>query len=317
MPRMRRRPLGKTGLTVSELALGTWGLSGDGYGPVSELEQDRVIERARALGITLFETADTYAQGEMEKRLGRLLGSDPQILFATKVGTDCTSVPSAKCFEPEYLRQAIEQSRERLGRERIDILLLHNPSLKTLQKQEATGLLKELKQIHALRAWGVSAGSLEVAEAALKQGADVISCAYNVFYRKPLRSLEAELKTTGAGLLVHSVLAYGLLCGHWSSEKEFAPGDHRGERWTGDELRRRIRHLDALRPVVGGEVPTLRSGALRFALQHERVNAAILGPRNAIQLDQLVREAGKSPPYLQPEKLQALERRLQALGVER
>ena len=67
---MRRRPLGKTGLSVTELSLGTWGLSGDGYGPVAESEQDKVIDRARALGVNLFETADGYAGGAMERRLG-------------------------------------------------------------------------------------------------------------------------------------------------------------------------------------------------------------------------------------------------------
>ena len=67
---MRKRPLGNTGLLVSELGLGTWGLSGDGYGPVAEAEQEGVIERALALGITLFETADSYALGGMEKKLG-------------------------------------------------------------------------------------------------------------------------------------------------------------------------------------------------------------------------------------------------------
>ena len=69
---MRSRPLGKTGLTVSELTLGTWGLSGDGYGPVLEDEQVAVIERAVALGFTCIETADVYGRGAMEKLLGEI-----------------------------------------------------------------------------------------------------------------------------------------------------------------------------------------------------------------------------------------------------
>ena len=59
---MRTRPF-TAGKVVSELSLGTWGLSGDGYGPVSEAVQDEVIQRARAYGITLYETADVYAKG--------------------------------------------------------------------------------------------------------------------------------------------------------------------------------------------------------------------------------------------------------------
>src|SRR5690606_41580866 len=85
---MRKRILGKTGLNVSELGLGTWGLSGDGYGPVSSTDQDHLIERARMLGITLFETADCYAQGRMEEKLGDALKDDEQAVVVTKWGTD-------------------------------------------------------------------------------------------------------------------------------------------------------------------------------------------------------------------------------------
>ena len=70
---MRKRPLGSTGISVSELGLGTWGLSGDGYTAVPEVEQDAVIDRALALGVTLFETADSYGKGAMEKKLGERL----------------------------------------------------------------------------------------------------------------------------------------------------------------------------------------------------------------------------------------------------
>ena len=85
---MRCRVLGCTGIELSELGLGTWGLSGDGYGAVSEADQDSVIDRARALGITLFETADSYAHGGMESRLGRLLAGDDAARVVTKLGTD-------------------------------------------------------------------------------------------------------------------------------------------------------------------------------------------------------------------------------------
>src|SRR5688572_24963063 len=139
---MRKRALGKTGLEISELALGTWGLSGDGYGPVSEADQDAIIERALAFGIGLFETADCYGKGAMEKRLGERLPASAQV--ATKVGTDLEASPSRKRFDAEYLRTSVERSRERLKRESIDIVLLHNPSPKTLESGEAFDALREL-----------------------------------------------------------------------------------------------------------------------------------------------------------------------------
>src|SRR5687768_1074600 len=139
---MRRRALGKTGLEVSELALGTWGLSGDGYGPVTEAEQDAVLERALAFGIGLFETADCYAQGAMEKRLGAKLPKTAQV--ATKIGTDLEASPARKRFDAEYVKTSVERSRERLKRDSIDIVLLHNPSPKALERGEAEGALREL-----------------------------------------------------------------------------------------------------------------------------------------------------------------------------
>jgi aryl-alcohol dehydrogenase-like predicted oxidoreductase len=313
---VRQRRLGKTGLSVSELALGTWGLSGDGYGPVAEADQDRVIDRARSLGITLFDTADSYARGAMERRLGAHLGSDKRALIATKLGTDLDAAPPRKRFEVTYLREAFERSRERLAREIVDVALLHNPSSVAVDREEATGFLRELKSAGKIRAWGVSAGSIDVARAALARGAEVIELAYNALNPSDLNALGDAIAEHEAGVLAHSVLGYGLLCGHWSLDKEFSEGDHRAERWTVDELRARLRQLDALRPLIGGPVVSMRAGALRFVLENERVSSAVLGPRGTLQLDQLVREAGREPPYLSEDKLRALKNRLQDVGVE-
>jgi aryl-alcohol dehydrogenase-like predicted oxidoreductase len=314
---MRRRPLGKTGLTVSELALGTWGLSGDGYGPVPEAEQDKVIERAAALGITLFETADSYALGAMERRLGeRLPQSDGKTRIVTKLGTDRDASPPRKRFTAGYLREAFEKSSERLRREVIDVVLLHNPSVAAIERGEACELLAELKTQKRIVAWGVSVGSGEAARAALAKGAEVLSLAYNAFATKDLREVEELVKQNDVGVLAHSVLAYGLLCGHWPPDKQFSDDDHRSERWTSDELRRRVRHLDALRPAVGGAVLTMRAAALRFALANTLVSSVVLGPKSTLQLDQLIREAGRAPPYLSDDALSALRTRLEDVGAE-
>lgn len=314
---MRRRPLGKTGLHVSELALGTWGLSGDGYGPVPEGEADRVIDRARAVGVTLFETADSYALGAMEKRLGERLEGDTQVCVVTKLGTDREASPPRKRFDGGFLRQAFEASRERLRRETLDVVLLHNPSAKALTQDETCGTLRDLKASGALRAWGASVTTREAADAALDAGAEVLSIPYNILHVQPLRGLEERLATTDTGVLVHSVLSYGLLCGLWPPHKEFRYGDHRAERWSPAQLRRRIRQLEAIRPAVSGDVRTLRAVAVRFALSNERISSVVLGPRFGMQLDQLVREAGREPPYLSTAKLEAMEQRLEHLGLER
>ncbi|MET0413110.1 MAG: aldo/keto reductase [Polyangiaceae bacterium] len=311
---MRTRTLGKTGLTVSELGLGTWGLSGDAYGPIADADRDEVIARARAYDITLYDTAGSYAKGEMEKALGRLFGDDKAVVIVTKLGTDLGAVPARKNFEPEHLRVAFEQSRERLRRETLDVVLLHNPSEATLREGEATAALAALKDKGALRAWGVSAGSQAVARAALEAGAEVIEIAYNVYIASDLEGLLLEDGATG--IIARSVLAHGLLCGYWSESRTFPRNDHRSERWTGEQLRGRLRQLAAVSAILRGELTTPRAAALRFALSNTRVSSALLGPRNRVQLDQLVREAGTGPTYLDDSQLSLLRTELKRLGVK-
>jgi aryl-alcohol dehydrogenase-like predicted oxidoreductase len=310
---MRLRALGKSLINVSELSLGTWGLSGDACGPVPEAEQVKVLDRAVALGITLFETADAYANGAMEARLGQRLPKE--VLVATKLGTDRNATPPQKRFSRTYLEEAFTKSRERLRRDVVDVVLLHNPVASTLKAGEATGVLAGLKEGGQIRAWGVSAGSAEVARAALDAGADVISMTYHVFASAELKSLHEEIVAKGAGVLAHSVLSHGLLTGYWSLHKEFVPGDHRSDRWTPEELRRRVQQLTAVRPLVGGVVHTMRAAAMRFALACPDVSSIVLGPRNTIQLDQLLREGNQEPPYLTEDQLTSLAFRLQQVGV--
>jgi aryl-alcohol dehydrogenase-like predicted oxidoreductase len=312
---MRFRALGKTGLALSEQSLGTWGLSGDGYGPVPPAEQEGVIDRALALGIRSFETADVYGKGAMEARLGERLAGAADARIVTKVGTDRSSSPPVKRFDPAYLREAVARSRERLRRDVVDVVLLHNPVLATVERGEATAALAELKAEGALRAWGVSAGSLEVARAAIAKGAEVVSMTYNVFFSKDLRALHDDIEKSGVGVLAHSVLAHGLLCGYWSLHKSFPAGDHRAERWTSDDLRRRVLQLSALRPTVAGAVSSLRGAAVRFALANADVSSVVLGPKSAVQLDQLLREGGQEPPYLTEDQLKSLAFRLEQSGV--
>lgn len=312
---MRKRPLGSTGLSVSELGLGTWGLSGDGYAVLAAIEQDSVIDRAVALGVTLFETADTYGSGGMEKKLGERLGKDTPAVIVTKLGTDREAYPPRKCFTSAFINESFERSRERLKRETLDVVLLHNPSLRTLERGEATGALEALKSAGSLRAWGISVGDVATAHEAVKCGAQVIELAYNAFHSRALRELETDLREKNLGVLARSVLAHGLLCGQWPTNKEFGSGDHRAERWTSDDLKRRISQLNALRPCVAGNVTSLRAAALRYVLANDLVSCAVLGPRSSLQLDQLLRDAGKEPPYLTPEALSALDMRLSNVGI--
>lgn len=313
---MKTRALGRTGIEVTELGLGTWGLSGEAYGPVTSEEARKVIGRAAALGITLFETASSYARGDMEKALGEVLASHPGSVVATKLGTNRDVDPPEKCFEPDYLRRTAQTSRERLGAGVRVIALLHNPTRGTIEAGKATDTLRALTAEGILDSWGVSGSDEPVIEAALRLEAPLVSVPYNIVRVQPLRALSERIRQSGTGVLVHSVLAYGLLNGRWGPWRTFGPKDHRRERFP-DGLQKKVRYLDAVRPLVSGDVDSTRSAAVRFALTPDVVSSVILGPRNALQLDQLVRDGNVEPPYLTPAKLESLEGRLVTLGVPR
>jgi aryl-alcohol dehydrogenase-like predicted oxidoreductase len=314
---IRSRPLGKTGLVVSELSLGTWGLSGDAYGPVEAAVAEKTIARALEMGFTLFDTADAYGGGTMEARLGRMLRGDgaKNAIVVTKVGTDRTTEPARKRVEPAFLRTRAEASLKRLGRERIDVLLLHNPSAEALLHGEAAATMLEMKKDGLIGHWGVAAGDAEVGRAAIDKGAEVIELPYNLIHGIDLHRLAGDAMVSGVGILARSVLAHGLLAGLWTKDRSFPEGDHRADRWTKLELERRVEQLAALGFLVRGDVSTLRGAAVRFVLANHLVSSAVLGPRSAEQLEQLVRETGSGPRYLPDEALASLPRALSKVGI--
>jgi aryl-alcohol dehydrogenase-like predicted oxidoreductase len=298
------------------MALGTWGLSGDGYGPVDEPEQERAIQRALEMGVSLIETADCYGDGRMEQLIGRALRERGDVVVVTKGGTDRATSPARKRFDAAYLRERVEGSLRRLGRERIEVYLLHNPSEAAIYASVAVDTMLELKREGKIAHWGVSAGDVASGRAALERGAEVLELAYNLVHSADLHRLAGDIMVSGAGVLARSTLAYGLLAGTWTEEKEFAPGDHRADRWTKPDLAQRIEQLSSVRFLVHGDVRTLRAAAVRFVLANNIVSCAVLGPRSVQQLEEIVREVGMGPIYLRDEDLMRIPRALEAVGIE-
>lgn len=312
---MKKRPLGRTGLVVSEMGLGTWGISGDAYGPVPPDQAEQVVRRALEIGFTLFDTADAYGAGKMESLLGKVASNRDDVVIVTKIGTDRTTDPPHKRFDAEYIRAAAMRSLKRLKRKAIDVLLLHNPTVETVKAKETVFTMESLAKEGIVKKWGVAAGDDLVARIAMDQGAMVIELAYNLVHSIDLHRVAGDAMVTGAGILARSPLAHGMLSGTWTKEREFAEGDHRNERWTRLELERRLDQLEALRFLVAGDVTTLRGAAVRFVLANPIVSSAVLGPRTVDQLEQLVRETGAGPRYVPDEHLMKLPRVLSKAGI--
>ena len=313
---MRTRPLGKTGLRVSELALGTWGLSGDGYGPVEEREQERALSRALEMGFQLIDTADAYGGGRMERLVGRAVGDRTDVVIVTKGGTDRTTSPPRKRFDGAFLRESLERSLRRLGREYVDVYLLHNPSPAAMTGGEAIDTLHALKAEGKIHHWGASVGTVLEGREAIRCEAEVIELAYNLVHGTDLHRLAGDVIVSGVGVLARSTLAYGLLVGGWDKEREFPAGDHRADRWTKLELARRVEQVAELKFLVHGDVRTMRAAAVRYVLANRIVSCAVLGPKSVAQLEELVREVGMGPVYLRDEDLMRVPRALENVGID-
>ncbi|MCL2777451.1 MAG: aldo/keto reductase [Polyangiaceae bacterium] len=309
------RPLGKTGLLVSELSLGTWGLAGDGYGKVEQADCERTLRRAIDMGFNLIDTADAYGGGRMEQLIGKLFANHPDLVVITKGGVDRTTDPARKNFTRDYLVAAAERSCKRLGIATIPVYLLHHPTPNTIAIGDAVRAMEDLKKAGTIAHWGVCAGDEDVARAAIDQGAEVIELAYNLLHPIDMHRLSGDIMVAGCGVLARSVLAYGMLAGAWSKDHEFPEGDHRADRWTKLELEHRIAQLDAIRYLVHGNVHTMRGAAVRFVLANHLVSSAVLGSRRVVQLEQLVRETGSGPRYLSDDDLRALPRALDTVGI--
>jgi len=312
---MRKRPLGKTGLVVSELSIGTWGLSGDAYGKVEEADAEAVLRRAIDMGFTLVDTSDAYGAGRMERLVGKLAKDHPDLVIVTKGGIDRTTDPARKCFAADYLRSAVERSCKRVGKDALQVDLLHCPTPETLHTGEAVEAMETLKKEGKIEHWGVAAGDEDVARAAIDRGAEVVELAYSLTHPIDLHRISGDVMVSGCGVLARSVLGHGLLSGMWAKGRTFEEGDHRNERWTRMELEHRVGQLDAVRFLVKGEVHTLRGAEVRFVLANHLVSAAILGPRTKEQLEQLVRETGGGPRYLSDDDLRQVPRALDKVGI--
>jgi aryl-alcohol dehydrogenase-like predicted oxidoreductase len=312
---VKRRPLGTTGLLVSELALGTWGLSGEAYGKVEPEDAERTIVRALEIGVTTIDTCDAYGAGKVEAMLGRVLEGRDGVTVITRGGLDRRTEPPIQNFTPEHLDGAVTRSLKRLRRETLDVYLLHNPSAECLRRGEATGAIQSLVKEGRVAHWGVAVGHPDAARAALDQGAKVLEIAYNLFHSHDLHCIAGDIMVAGAGVLARSTLGYGLLAGLWAKDRDFPAGDHRRERWTKGELACRVGQLDAVRFLVKGDISSMRGAAVRFALANHLVSAVVLGPHNIQQLEQLIREVGSGPIYMPESDLAALPTALSRVGI--
>ncbi len=310
---MHERNLGDTKLRLTEITLGTWGLSG-AYGPMVDSLVAATIEAALETGIESFDVAPLW--GDMEERLGELLAaSDVETKVITRGGVVLDEEGAVqRRYDADSLKADLERSQERLQRETIDIWLLHEPPLEALEEDAPFETAQQIVADGGATHWGVSTAIPEVAEKALEAGAKAICVPHHIFASDVVEDLREAVEGAGAGVLARSPLCHGLLTGRWTEYRRFATDDHRNDRWTPQSLAIRVRQVATLRFLVKEQVKSMTSAALRFVLDHPSVTTAILGARRPAQVRGLDSLVGQ-PPYMEEPDRIRLAQVLAAAGA--
>src|SRR5690606_10652014 len=222
---MKLRRLGKTGLWVSEVGLGTWQLGGE-FGPVEDIDASTILANAARLGINFWDTADVYGDGFSEHRIGTFYGKPEDLVVATKVGRSAALYPDK--YTRAGVRESLEDSARRLLVDAIDLAQLHCVPREVLEAGEIFGWMEEIKQEGLIRNWGASVETIADAELCLEQdGLATLQIIFNIFRQDAADGLLERARERDVGIIVRLPLASGLLTGKYTPETEFSPSDHR------------------------------------------------------------------------------------------
>ncbi|MGF1466135.1 MAG: aldo/keto reductase [Sandaracinaceae bacterium] len=290
---MDTRPLGRSDLRLSQIALGTWGLTENSYGHVDAVRLRETLDTALERGITTFDCAPLWGDGASERAVAEALErAGVQGVVITRGGVRRVDGVLRRSFTQGALVADAEESLRRLGRETIDLWLLHNPGLTALRRDDWREAVHDLEASGKVRHWGIAIGEAEEARIALSAGAQAVCLTHNLLAPGMLKELLSDLEAHGAGVIVRSPLAYGLLGGHWQEGHTFAEDDHRSRRWDASALRQRVRHVGVLRFLVGRGHPDLATAAIRFALTSRQVSTVAVGCRSPYQVSAAVAAPG-------------------------
>jgi len=248
---MLRRPLGKTGTTVSAIGLGCMGMS-EFYGAGNDQQSLETLTAALDQGIDFLDTADMYGVGHNEELLGRFLkGRRERVVLATKFGiVRSRDNPAARRIDnsPQYVRQACDASLRRLGIDTIDLYYIHRRD-RSVEVEDAVGAMAELVKAGKVRYLGLS----EVAPETLRRAHAVhpitaIQSEYSLWSRGPEREMLSTCRELGVTFVAYSPLGRAILTGAVKGEDSFAAGDFRrsNPRFQGDALRQNLRLVEGL-----------------------------------------------------------------------
>ena len=285
---MKYRTLGKTGLRVSIVGLGTMVHAGH-FGPMKDSESLEAIETALELGVNFIDTSDAYGAGYGESLLGNALkGKRDKIVLATKGGNVMVGPNRGKrIFEPDYIRRVMDESLGRLQTDYIDLYQLHNPTVEVIERGAVWEVLERAKQAGKIRHYGVSINSMEEGSATVKDGrAETIQVEYNLLAQEPAEAFFPAAQQANIGVIARVPLKRGIRTGklRQSDEQRFHGEDVRARSFKGEAFAQELGKAEQLKFLVHEPVRSLGQAAIAFCIAHPAVSVVIPGARNAEQM---------------------------------
>lgn len=294
---MEFRKLGRSGIKVSPLGLGTARMAGLGWHDdlipqdASEVKGDaiRQIQAAVDLGVTLFDTAENYGQGLSESILGEALrGCRKGIVIATKFGED--PIPDQEdpwALDASSVERKCEGSLRRLGLECIDLYLLHRRDYPLEQALEIMGVLEYLVRVGKIRYYGWSTDDVERAKL-FAGGEHCIAIEHRLNIINDNQEMLDLCQEQDLASLNRGPLLMGVLTGRWSPETRLEENDPRAQWFEDREFQKVLAFAEEIRPYVTSEGRSYVQGALGWIWARSPLTIPLPGFRDMEQLQLLV-----------------------------
>ena len=283
---MRYKVFGKTGLEVSELCLGTWGIGGAGWDQNPEETKMDAIRASFEQGVNIFDTAPAYNAGAAERILGETLekmGVRKDVILSTKCGNDFVNGQYVHCGKRDHILAQCDASLRNLRTDYIDLYILHWPQ-DDATPEETLGAMMELKKAGKVRFLGLSNHSVaQMEEAAKYADIDFIQVQYSMLERE--REVEmCYAEAHGMATMGYGVLGGGLLTGRYRELRTYETMDSRNRfykffrepGWS--KAQKLLGVMDEISAARGG-VP-LSEIAVNWALQKSFLTTALFGTQH-------------------------------------
>jgi aryl-alcohol dehydrogenase-like predicted oxidoreductase len=313
---MEYRRLGRTGLRVSEVGYGAWGIGGSGWIGAEDDESLHALERALDCGINLIDTALGYGDGHSEELVGRVVRSRSETIHvATKIPPKNGLWPARKgtradeTFPADHVRACTERSLRNLGLDAIDVQQFHVWHDDWVDQGDWREAIEELKHEGKIRFFGVSINDHEPHNgvALVRSGfVETVQVIHNVFDQSPEDELFPACLEHDVGVLARVPLDEGGLTGRVTPDTTFPDGDFRARYFRDDRKREVYERAQAIADDLGIGIDQLPETALRYILSHEAVSSVIPGMRSVRNVDRNCAVGdGQGLPAEQVERLHA------------